>query len=126
MHHINNIYNVSHLHHTWQVAAMLLEGAANMDLQGESGGTALTRASDRGHLDIVRMLLERGANPDVQNTLGYTALMWASARGHLEVVRMLLDKVSYVLCVCVYIYCSYIVYWKFIRSVCCARARVCV
>ena len=70
---------------------MLLDAGAATDLQGESGGTALTRASDRGYPEIVRLLLERGANTDIQNSLGYTALMWGSARGHVEVVRMLLQ-----------------------------------
>ena len=54
--------------------------------------TALLRASENGHTEIVEMLLEKGANVNAVQTNGITALMRASEKGHTETVERLLEK----------------------------------
>lgn len=77
--------------------------------------TALIRAADRGHTEIVQLLLEAGAKVNVQDKdgpvsgparwlarallagedtktkRGDTALIVAAGRGHVDIVRILLD-----------------------------------
>ena len=54
------------------------------------GRTALTRASEFGHLSIVNALLAAGANKDKAADEGYTPLHVSAYGGHLEVVKALL------------------------------------
>jgi outer membrane protein assembly factor BamB len=55
------------------------------------GATALSFASDRGHLEIVKWLLERGADPNVKDTFyGATPLTWARSGEHFAVITALL------------------------------------
>ena len=58
------------------------------------GMTALTRAAERGHEEVVNILLEReGINPDQADTeYGRTPLSWAAEGGHEGVVKMLLQQ----------------------------------
>ena len=56
------------------------------------GETALIRASQNGHLEIVKYLISKGANMDyLCSDIHYTALMWASMEGHLEIVKVLVE-----------------------------------
>ena len=57
----------------------------------DTGSTALTYASEQGHLGIARLLLNRGANVNAATADGgYTALMYASTNGRLSTVQLLL------------------------------------
>eukprot|EP00439_Symbiodinium_sp_Y106_P038483 s1775_g4.t1 len=67
------------------------EAGANTDFAGEHGSTALSFASCRGHVEVVRLLLEAGANKDLADDCKNTALIKASYEGHVEVVRLLLE-----------------------------------
>jgi len=54
--------------------------------------TALSFATDRASLEIVRLLLERGADPNKKDTFyGATPMTWASGKGNVEMVRLLLE-----------------------------------
>lgn len=67
--------------------------AAGVDVNSPTpyGATALSFASDRGHLPIVVLLLEAGANPNVKDTFyGATPLTWATSNEHFEVLSALL------------------------------------
>ena len=63
--------------------------AADLDV-GHAGWTALTRACDKGYLDIVKALLAAGADKDKGNDFGNTPLIRAALKGHLKVVQVLL------------------------------------
>ena len=86
----------------------------DVDVQNEDQhyDTALMRASQQGHVDVVVLLLRSGADPNLRNGLcaGHiafpdlvidaqgdgqcsrqTALKWASHAGHLDVVRALVE-----------------------------------
>ena len=57
-------------------------------LGADANDFALRRASEYGHLEVVRCLLDADADVHAEND---KALRWASNYGHLEVVRCLLD-----------------------------------
>ena len=53
---------------------------------------ALHRASEIGHLEIVRILLEAGVPTDSKDENGRTALHRAAGRGHTDIVEFLLKR----------------------------------
>ena len=63
--------------------------AADLDVK-HAGWTALTRASIKGYLDIVKALLAAGADKDKVDEDGDTPLMMAATQGCLKVVQVLL------------------------------------
>jgi ankyrin repeat protein len=76
---------------------ILLDEGVDVNTKFRYGATALSYASDRGHLDVVRLLLERGADANVKDTFyGATPLSWASSPAqarkpaHAEIVGLLL------------------------------------
>lgn len=86
----------------------LLYSSENGDLQGvkrcieqngadinytNCGETALIKASQKGHLEVVKYLISKGANMDyLRSHIHSTALMWASSEGHLEIVKVLVEN----------------------------------
>jgi len=50
---------------------------------------SLCRASENGHLEVVKLLVEKGADIHADNDY---SLKWASGNGHLEVVKLLVEK----------------------------------
>ena len=73
------------------VAALLLDRGARIDLRDKHDETALMWAARWGHVEVVRLLLARGAECNLQNVHGETALMWASSEGHEAAVSLLLE-----------------------------------
>jgi len=68
-----------------------LEAGVDVNAATPYGATALSFASDRGHLSIVTTLLEAGADPNVKDTFyGATPLTWARSNEHFEVLTALL------------------------------------
>jgi ankyrin repeat protein len=57
-----------------------------------NGDTALTKACQEGHLEVLHVLLDKGADVSAKKNNGDTALMMASRKRHLEVLHVLLDK----------------------------------
>ena len=54
-------------------------------------GSPLQKATEHGHIEIVKLLLGHSADVNAKATLNWTALMAASRGGHTEIVRLLLD-----------------------------------
>ena len=75
----------------FQVARVLLDHGARVNMRDFMKWTPLHFASARGHAKTVQLLLEHGGYPNVQTRFRQTALFLASKYGHLEVVRLLLD-----------------------------------
>lgn len=67
----------------------LLQAGANPNERRHSEETALMRAADGKHLEIVRTLLTAKANVNA-SAAGWTALLYAATRGHVEIARLLL------------------------------------
>ena len=55
----------------------------------QEGFSALHRASEAGHVDVVRLLVEKGANINDLTGTGFTALCLAAKGGHEATVRFL-------------------------------------
>ena len=71
----------------------LLDKGAEVNARFRYGTTALFKAAERGHLEVVKVLLARGADVSVKDTFyGATAMTWALDNKHIEVVRALLEK----------------------------------
>lgn len=71
----------------------LLDQGADVNAKFRYGTTALFKASERGHADVVKVLLARGADATVKDTFyNATAMTWALQNDHFEVVRALLEK----------------------------------
>ena len=71
----------------------LLDQGADVNAKFRYGTTALFKAAERGHVEIVKLLLARGADATVKDTFyGATAMTWALDGDHLEVVNALLAK----------------------------------
>lgn len=73
----------------------LLDQGADVNAKFRYGATALFKAAERGHTEIVKLLLARGADVSVKDTFyNATAMTWALSNGHVEAVRALLEKDS--------------------------------
>lgn len=74
-----------------EVGRVLLDYGADVNAPPvpSSRDTALTIASDKGHVDFVELLLQRGAQADVKNKKGNSPLWLSANGGHLEVVELL-------------------------------------
>ena len=72
-----------------EMARLMLENGAPVNVQTDVGTTALMFAAAYGHMEVVRFLVENGADIHIQNGYGYTALSLAEERGHQEVVDFL-------------------------------------
>ena len=71
----------------------LLDQGADVNAKFRYGTTALFKAAERGHVEIVKLLLARGADATVKDTFyGATAMTWALDSDHLNVVEVLLQK----------------------------------
>jgi ankyrin repeat protein len=71
----------------------LLDQGADVNAKFRYGTTALFKAAERGHVEIVKLLLARGADATVKDTFyGATAMSWALDGDHLDVVEVLLQK----------------------------------
>merc|ERR1712022_96170 len=67
-----------------------LTGLEEVIKLGNRNFTALTCASEKGHLEIVKCLLAAGADAEKADNRGMIALMRAVMGGNVEMVRLLL------------------------------------
>jgi ankyrin repeat protein len=71
----------------------LLDKGADVNAKFRYGMTALFKAAERGHVEVVKILLARGVDVTVKDTFyGQTAMSWAIQNDHAEVVNAILDK----------------------------------
>ncbi|MDR0315769.1 MAG: ankyrin repeat domain-containing protein, partial [Treponema sp.] len=74
----------------------VLKAGADVYSTDSDNGTGLIRASDRGHVEIVKELLKTDIRVNHVNRMGWTALFEAILLGggderHTEIVRLLVD-----------------------------------
>jgi len=76
----------------FNVAQLLYQRGADIDVRGYEGRTPLIGASSKGHLGIVQWLLHRGAGPNLSGgNLRWNALHWVAADDYLIVAQTLLQ-----------------------------------
>ena len=79
-------------YHDMEIAEYYATRGKLTNLDGRHGEhTALTYASQEGHLDIVEALLARGADKNRTDIYGYTPLIWTARRGRVEILKTLLS-----------------------------------
>ncbi|GLD52065.1 protein TANC1 isoform X1, partial [Lates japonicus] len=79
-----------HLGHQ-EIASLLLEFGANVDVVSENGMSPLCFAAAAGHLGLVMLLCKRGGKVDHVDKSGQCALVHAALRGHPEIIQYLLE-----------------------------------
>lgn len=71
----------------------LLSDSVDVNSATKYGVTALSFATDRGHLEAVKVLLKYGANPNLKDSFyNATAFLWAVSEGNLEIVRLMVEN----------------------------------
>ncbi|XP_023192713.1 protein TANC1 isoform X3 [Xiphophorus maculatus] len=79
-----------HLGHH-EIASLLLEFGASVDVVSENGMSPLSFSATGGHLGLVMLLCKRGAKVDHVDKSGQCALVHAALRGHTEIIQYLLE-----------------------------------
>uniref|UniRef100_A0A3B5KPB2 Tetratricopeptide repeat, ankyrin repeat and coiled-coil containing 1b n=1 Tax=Xiphophorus couchianus TaxID=32473 RepID=A0A3B5KPB2_9TELE len=79
-----------HLGHH-EIASLLLEFGASVDVVSENGMSPLSFSAAGGHLGLVMLLCKRGAKVDHVDKSGQCALVHAALRGHTEIIQYLLE-----------------------------------
>jgi len=74
------------------VAELLLDSGANVQLRDNMGFTALDLAVKNRHVALARLLLDHGADPNAAGSGGHTSLHWAARAGDLNCVELLLSR----------------------------------
>uniref|UniRef100_H3DGE8 Tetratricopeptide repeat, ankyrin repeat and coiled-coil containing 1b n=1 Tax=Tetraodon nigroviridis TaxID=99883 RepID=H3DGE8_TETNG len=79
-----------HLGHQ-EIASLLLEFGASVDVVSENGMSPLCFSAAAGHLGLVMLLCKRGAKVDHTDKSGQSGLVHAALRGHLDIIQFLLQ-----------------------------------
>ncbi|XEV04947.1 hypothetical protein FSHL1_010234 [Fusarium sambucinum] len=74
-----------------EIARLLVENGALLEVTDNRGNTPLHAASLRGHIEIARFLLEKGANIESRNNNQKTPFILAALEGNIGVVRLLAE-----------------------------------
>lgn len=75
-----------------EILSLLLSSNPTIDLQDNSGRTALSWATGAGKMVAIRHLLSANANINLQDSDGATPLMWASLMGQKDAFLYLLEN----------------------------------
>jgi len=71
-----------------QIARMLIEVGANVNIQNDYGDTPLIMATNKGGIYLVELLINAGADIDIQDTNGDTALLSAIYNDYEDITKM--------------------------------------
>ncbi|WKY07621.1 hypothetical protein Q1695_007241 [Nippostrongylus brasiliensis] len=75
-----------------EVARILIQAGAPVNLTSESYESPLTLSCCGGHAELAKLLIDAGANIEETNDENYTPLMEAAREGHVHVVKILLEN----------------------------------
>ena len=73
------------------VAVLLLQKGAKIDMKDSSGNTALMGVCFKGYIGIAKLLIDAGANVNHVNAMGATCLIYAATFNRLEMAQLLLE-----------------------------------
>jgi ankyrin repeat protein len=71
---------------------MKINNGADVNIQNNSGDTALIMAAYSGHYTNIEVLINNKANLNLKNNNGNTALQIAKDNGHMNCVELLKSK----------------------------------
>ncbi|UYV66217.1 hypothetical protein LAZ67_4000846 [Cordylochernes scorpioides] len=74
-----------------EMVTLLAEMKADLNATNNYGDTALRKAVEFEHVDIVKFLIDNGADVNTQNKLENTPLIHAAQINNLEIVKLLID-----------------------------------
>lgn len=95
--HDGKLWATKYLHraasHGWLgLVDILIRDGLDIDHPYQQGRTALCKAAEEGHAQVVDTLLKAGANRNFRTTTGAdTPIILAARKGHEEVVKLLLE-----------------------------------
>ena len=72
-----------------EIARILVQHKASLDIQSKDGWTALIVAAYHGHLEIASLLMLNGADLELRDKEGKDARAWAEERGHTDIVTLI-------------------------------------
>ncbi|CDQ78336.1 unnamed protein product [Oncorhynchus mykiss] len=75
-----------------EMAKVLIENGANVDIQNEEGQTPLHIAAWEGDVLMLKLFYQSKANPNVTDKMDRSPLHIAAERGHTNVVEVLTEK----------------------------------
>ena len=87
-----NLFRAAEAGDLARVQVLVEQGKKKDEIFGRKRETALMKAAENGHKDVVRYLVEQGAAMEKMDRYGKTSLMFASKEGRLEVARYLLEQ----------------------------------
>eukprot|EP01041_Mallomonas_annulata_P000081 gene81-100_t len=74
-----------------EVAVLLIEAGANINIQDKEGRTPLHLSCLKGHTKVSRYLLEKGANHSIVDEVGCTPLHYAAKHGRVRITHLLAE-----------------------------------
>ena len=72
-----------------EIARLLLESGAEVDIRDHNDFTPLHNAAWNGNLEMVKLLLAAGANITARDYSGFTPLACANRNNHVEVIEFI-------------------------------------
>ena len=66
----------------------VLAAGGDIDMQDQSGRTAVMAATYANQVNAVRLLFERGANPNIQDDVLNNPFLYAGAEGYLDILKL--------------------------------------
>uniref|UniRef100_A0A674EK83 Serine/threonine-protein phosphatase 6 regulatory ankyrin repeat subunit A-like n=1 Tax=Salmo trutta TaxID=8032 RepID=A0A674EK83_SALTR len=75
-----------------EMAKVLIENGANVDIQNEEGQTPLHIAAWEGDVLLLKLFYQSKANPNITDKMDRSPLHIAAERGHTNVVEVLTEK----------------------------------
>ena len=73
-----------------EMARLLIDNGANVDIRNHDGNTPLHWAAGEGQKELVVILIAHGADVNARGKGGWTPLRWAEAHGQKEIARILM------------------------------------
>lgn len=71
----------------------VLSAGVEVNSKNRYGATALSFATDRGHVEAVKVLLKHGADPNLKDSFyNATPFLWAASEGNLEIIRLMVEN----------------------------------
>jgi hypothetical protein len=75
-----------------EIARLLLQNGADVNVKSDDGFTPLHDAAFNGHVDILHLLVENGADLEAQDSDGWRALHEAVCNVHLPFIQELISR----------------------------------